>query len=79
MYPLPLYSIDHLNLFTKEFTDLLDVLRARSKMVFLRGDYNIDWLKINTNDHFNIFYENVISSSFIQNITLPECATQRAH
>ena len=47
------------------------MLRARSKMVFLCGDYNIDLLKINTNDHFNIFYENVISSSFIPNITLP--------
>ena len=40
-------------------------------MVFLCGDYNIDLLRINTNDHFNIFYENVISSSFIPNITLP--------
>ena len=47
------------------------MLRARSKIVFLSGDYNIDLLKINTNDHFNIFYENVISSSFIPNITLP--------
>ena len=26
---------------------------------------------INTNDNFNLFYENVISSSFIPNITLP--------
>ena len=47
------------------------MLRARSKMVFLCGDYNIDLLKINTNDHFNTFYENVIYSSFIPNITLP--------
>ena len=71
IYELPLYSTDDLNLLTNEFTDLLDVLRARSKTVFLCGDYNINVLKINTNDHFNIFYENVISSSFIPNITLP--------
>ena len=28
-------------------------------------------IKISTNDNFNCFYENVISSSFIPNITLP--------
>ena len=50
---------------------LLIVLRARSKSVFLCGDYNIDLLKINTNASFNLFYENVISSSFIPNIILP--------
>ena len=39
--------------------------------VFLSGDYNIDLLKIRINDNFNCFYENVISSNFIPNITLP--------
>ena len=71
IYRLPLYNSDDLNLFPNEFTDLLDFLRARSKTVFLCGDYNIDLLKISTKDNFNYFYENVISSSFIPNITLP--------
>ena len=71
IYRLPVYVADDLNLFINEFTDLLIVLRARSKSVYLCGDYNIDLLKINTNDNFNLFYENVISSSFIPNITLP--------
>ena len=67
-----MYVANDLNLFINEFTDLLIVLRARSKSVYLCGDYNIDLLKINTNDiSFNLFYENVISSSFIPNITLP--------
>ena len=66
-----MYVADDLNVFINEFTDLLIVLRARSKSVFLCGDYNIDLLKINANDNFNIFYENVISSSFIPSITLP--------
>ena len=66
-----MYVADDLNLFINEFTDLLIVLRARSKSVYLCGDYNIDLLKINTNDNFNLFYENVISLSFIPNITLP--------
>ena len=71
IYRLPVYVADDLNLFINEFTDLLIVLRARSKSVYLCGDYNIDLIKINTNDNFNLFYENVISSSFIPNITLP--------
>ena len=71
IYRLPVYVADDLNVFINEFTDLLIVLRARSKSVFLCGDYNIDLLKINANDNFNIFYENVISSNFIPSITLP--------
>ena len=71
IYRLPVYVADDLNVFINEFTDLLIVLRARSKSVLLCGDYNIDLLKINANDNFNIFYENVISSSFIPSITLP--------
>ena len=71
MYRLPVYVADDLNLFINEFTDLLIVLRVCSKSVYLCGDYNRDLLKINTNDNFNLFYENVISSSFIPNITLP--------
>ena len=66
-----MYVADDLNVFINEFTELLIVLRARSKSVFLCGDYNIDLLKINANDNFNIFYENIISSSFIPSITLP--------
>ena len=71
IYRLPVYVADDLNVFINEFADLLIVLRARSKSVFLCGDYNIDLLKINANDNINIFYENVISSSFIPSITLP--------
>ena len=71
IYRLPLYNSYDLNLFTNEFTDLLDLLRARFKTVFLCGNCNIDLLKISTHDNFNCFYENVISPSFIPNITLP--------
>ena len=71
IYRLPLYSSDDLNLFTNEFTDLLDFLRARLKTVLLCGDNNIELLKISRNDNFNCFYENVISLSFTPNITLP--------
>ena len=58
-------------MFTEEYTELLNNLRSLSKFVYLCGDYNIDLLKITTNNVFNNFYENVTSSGFIPKITLP--------
>ena len=55
-----------LEIFTEEYTELLNSLRSRSKFVYLCGDYNIDLLKITTNDVFNKFYENITSSGFIK-------------
>ena len=34
------------DIFTKEYTDVLNVLRSRSKSVYASCDYNIDLLKI---------------------------------
>ena len=57
---------------TKQYDDVLNVLRARSKSVYVCGDYNIhvDLLKIGSNNDFCSFYENVLSSSFASKITL---------
>ena len=57
--------------FTKEYTNVLNVLRTRSKSVYVCGDYNIDLLKIGSNNDYCSFYENVLSSSFAPKITLP--------
>ena len=40
-------------------TDVLNVLRTRSKSVYVCGDYNIDLLKIGSNNDYCSFYENV--------------------
>ena len=58
-------------MFTEEYTELLNNLRSLSKFVYFCGDYNIDLLKITTNNVFNNFYENITSSGFIPKITLP--------
>ena len=47
-----------------------NLLRTRSKFVYLCDDYNIDILKICSNNHYNTFYENVMSCSFVPKITL---------
>ena len=45
-YRLPLYDVDVVTLFTHEYTNLLNLLRARSDFVYICGDYNIDILKM---------------------------------
>ena len=71
IYRLPLYLSDDVRSFTKEYTDVLNVLRTRSKPVYVCGDYDIDLLKIGSNNDYCSFYKNVLSSSFAPKITLP--------
>ena len=54
---------------TDEYINLLNLLRTRSKFVYLCDDYNINILKICFNNPYNTFYENVMSCSFVPKIT----------
>ena len=71
IYRLPLYDSDNLTSFTNEYIDILNTLRNRSKFVYLCGDFNIDLLKLNSNNNYNMLFDNVISSGFVPKITLP--------
>ena len=71
IYRLPLYTSNDLTKFIDEHTQLLHELRLRSKTVYLCGDYNIDPLKIDSNEKFSTFYENTTSVGFVPKITLP--------
>ena len=61
--------------FTNKFTNILNILRNRSKFVYIYiyicGDYNIDLLKLQTNDEFSIFYNNIVAAGFAPKITTP--------
>ena len=71
VYLLPSYTAEDLSAFTNEYSDLLNILRTRSKFIYICGDYNIDILKMCSNNNYNTFYETVISCSFVPKITLP--------
>ena len=71
VYRLPSYISDDVISFAIQYSDLLNIIRARSKFVYVCGDYNIDLLKINSNNEYCSFYENVLSSSFAPKMTLP--------
>ena len=54
-----------------DFTEAISYVNAMSKKVYIAGDFNIDLLKINRHNYCNIFYENMISYSFLPKITRP--------
>ena len=47
IYRLSSYLSADLRSFTNEFINFLNILRTRSKFVYICGDYNIDLLKKN--------------------------------
>ena len=71
IYRLPNYTGQVIDTFAEQYVDLLHNLRNQSKFIYLCGDYNIDLLKINSNENYNIFYENVCAAGFVPKITLP--------
>ena len=57
--------------FINEFTEVLNNLHTLSKYVYLNGDYNIDLLAVNSDNHAQSFYENVTSQGFFPKLTRP--------
>ena len=71
IYRLPNYTGQYIDNFAEQYVDLLHNLRNQSKFIYLCGDYNIDLLKINSNENYNIFYENASAAGFVPKIILP--------
>ena len=49
----------------------LQNIRSQYQRAYISGDTNINLLKINENQHYNSFYDNVIMQGFMPHITLP--------
>ena len=47
------------------------MIGSQYQRAYISGDTNINPLKINENQHYNSFYDNVIMQGFIPHITLP--------
>jgi hypothetical protein len=50
----------------------------RSSNVLIVGDFNVDILKFHQNRHIGDYFENILSSGYIPNITFPTRLTQRS-
>ena len=46
---------------------------------YIAGDFNIDLLKINRHNYYNILYENIILYSFLPKITRPTRLSDEAN
>ena len=71
IYKPPSGTTEHLVDFTNKFTQWAAAINEKSKKSYLCGDFNINLLQIQTNQHFNQFYDSLTSIGFIPKITLP--------
>ena len=70
MYRPPHTATVQLTSFIDYFNDRLSLLNVRETTVVC-GDFNINLLSINSNEHYNTFFADTLSSSFLPTITLP--------
>ena len=70
MYRPPHTATVQLTSFIDYFTDRLSLLNVRETTVVC-GDFNINLLSINSNEHYNTFFADTLSSSFLPTITPP--------
>ena len=63
-------SWSHLTDFIDYFTQKLSTLNT-SETTFACGDFNINLLSLNNNEHHNAYLEGILSSGFLPTMTLP--------
>ena len=69
-YRPPHASTSHLTDFIDYFTQKLSTLNT-SETTFACGDFTINLLSLNNNEHHNAYLEGILSSGFLPTITLP--------
>ena len=71
IYRPPERYVVELDLFISEFSHFIDSLRGLNRSSFICGDFNINLLDINSNEHVNEYFESICSRGFFPKITLP--------
>ena len=65
--------------FLEEFDLFLVNLSKYKHTTYINGDFNIDLLKIHTKQHYNVFFNNIITSGYYPRITLPTRITENTY
>lgn len=63
--------------FMHEFRPVIDNFVHQANNLILAGDFNIDLLKVNTNEKFQEFYDFITGNNLLPNITLPTRLSKR--
>lgn len=71
VYRRPSAPVEDLTNFISEFSETIHKINLKSKNAYICGDFNIDLLKLNSNCHYNDFYETITSQGFFPKITRP--------
>ena len=71
IYRKPGEILDEFNVFLAEFTLFLTYIKNQNRPSYLCGGYNIDLLKIKTKNHFNDYFDELVTNRFFPKITLP--------
>ena len=78
IYRKPGEILDEFNVFLAEFTSFLTYIINQNRPSYLCGDYNIDLLKIKTKNHFNDYFDELVTNGFFPKITLPTRIGERS-
>ena len=70
-YRPPERFVDELNVFIQEFSSLLNFVQDLNKTSFVCGDFNINLLEIDSNPHYNDYFESIYSKGCFPRITMP--------
>ena len=68
----------NLMFFLAEFTSFLTYIKNQNRPSYLCGDYNIDLLKIKMKNHFNDYFDELVTNGFFPKITLPTRIGERS-
>ena len=71
--------IADLTQFIDEFSVVLSNVHDMCNQAYMNGDYNIDLLQLNTNNHCNAFYKNVTSQGYFPKISRPTRSFENSH
>ena len=78
IYRKPGEILDEFNVFLAEFTSFLTYIKNQNRPSYLCGDYNIDLLKIKMKNHFNDYFDELVTNGFFPKITLPTRIGERS-
>ena len=71
VYRPPERFVDELYVFIQAFSSLLNFLQDLNRISFVCGDFNINLLEINSNPHYNDYFESIYRKGFFPRITMP--------
>ena len=71
IYRPPRNLIENYSTFCDELNDVLSAFNRCRHEVIICGDFNLDLLKLNENQHVHDYFETILSNGFLPKITLP--------